>query len=52
MRLIKKLISSLRRQRPVLLVISICAGMIGSPLAHLGYGLSPLSALFLTMCHF
>lgn len=45
-----KILSTLGGQGPTLLVISLCAGLLINPLAHLGYEILPLSALgsFLT----
>ncbi len=40
------------RQGPVLLVVSLCGGLLVHPLAYLGYQLLPLSAFLLTLGSF
>jgi arsenite transporter len=47
-----KLLSLLGGQGPILLVISLGAGVLIHPLAHLGYELLPLSAFLLTLGSF
>src|SRR5258708_12651338 len=47
-----KLLSALGGQGPILLVISLCAGIISQPLAHFGYSLLPVSAFLLTLGSF
>jgi len=52
MRILGKLLSLLGGQGPILLVISLGAGVLIHPLAHLGYALLPLSAFLLTLGSF
>jgi hypothetical protein len=47
-----RILSTLGGQGPTLLVISLCAGLLISPLAHIGYDLLPLSAFLLTLGSF
>jgi hypothetical protein len=47
-----KILSWLGGQGPVLLVISVCAGLLINPLAHFGYDLLPFSAFLLTLGSF
>lgn len=47
-----KILSRLGGQGPVLLVISICAGLLITPLAQFGYDLLPFSAFLLTLGSF
>lgn len=47
-----KLLSALGAQGPILLVVSLCAGLIVHPLAHWGYDLLPVSAFLLTLGSF
>ena len=47
-----KILSRLGGQGPVLLVISVCAGLLITPLAHFGYDLLPFSAFLLTLGSF
>src|SRR5258708_39384729 len=47
-----KLLYALGGQGPILLVISLCAGIISQPLAHFGYSLLPVSAFLLTLGSF
>jgi ACR3 family arsenite transporter len=50
--MIGKLLSILGGQGPILLVVSLCAGLTSHPLAHFGYSLLPLSAFLLTLGSF
>jgi arsenite transporter len=52
MRILGKLLSLVGGQGPILLVISLGAGVLVHPLAHLGYELLPLSAFLLTLGSF
>src|SRR5260221_7758324 len=52
MRILGKLLSALGGQGPILLVISLGAGVSSHPLAHFGYGLLPVSAFLLTLGSF
>jgi arsenite transporter len=52
MRTIGKLLSVLGGQGPILLVVSLGAGVLIHPLAHFGYELLPLSAFLLTLGSF
>lgn len=47
-----KILSWLGERGPVLLVISVCAGLLINPIAHLGYDLLPFSAFLLTLGSF
>lgn len=47
-----KILSTLGGQGPTLLVISLCAGFLIDPLAHLGYEILPFSAFLLTLGSF
>lgn len=47
-----KILSALGGQGPILLVISLCAGLLIDPLAHLGYEILPFSAFLLTLGSF
>jgi arsenite transporter len=47
-----KLLSALGGQGPILLVVSLGAGLVSPPLAHLGYSLLPVSAFLLTLGSF
>lgn len=47
-----KILSRLGEQGPILLVISICAGLLITPLAQFGYDLLPFSAFLLTLGSF
>jgi ACR3 family arsenite transporter len=47
-----KFLSTLGGQGPILLVGSLCAGVVSHPLAHFGYGLLPVSAFLLTLGSF
>src|ERR1700736_2414427 len=51
-RMVGKLLSALGGQGPILLVISLCAGVFIHPLAHFGYSLLPVSAFLLTLGSF
>jgi arsenite transporter len=50
--MVGKLLSALGGQGPILLVISLCAGVFIHPLAHFGYSLLPVSAFLLTLGSF
>jgi hypothetical protein len=50
--MVGKLLSALGGQGPILLVISLCAGVLIHPLAHFGYSLLPVSAFLLTLGSF
>src|SRR5882757_2210994 len=50
--MIVKLLSVLGAQGPVLLVVSLCVGLISHPLAHFGYSILPVSAFLLTLGSF
>jgi ACR3 family arsenite transporter len=52
MQIIGKLLSVLGGQGPILLVISLGAGVLSHPLAHFGYELLPVSAFLLTLGSF
>jgi ACR3 family arsenite transporter len=52
MRMVGKLLCALGGQGPILLVVSLCAGVLSQPLAHFGYSLLPLSAFLLTLGSF
>src|SRR3954454_21479159 len=47
-----RILSTLGGQGPMLLVISLCAGLVITPFAHLGYDLLPFSAFLLTLGSF
>ncbi len=47
-----RILSTLGGQGPMLLVISLCAGLVITPFAHLGYDLLPFSAFLLTQGSF
>jgi hypothetical protein len=47
-----KILSRLGGQGPALLVISVCAGLLITPLAHFGYDLLPFSAFLLILGSF
>lgn len=47
-----KMLSWLGERGPVFLVISVCAGLLINPIAHLGYDLLPFSAFLLTLGSF
>lgn len=50
--IVGKILSTLGGQGPTLLVISLCAGLLIDPLAHLGYEILPFSAFLLTLGSF
>lgn len=50
--IVGKILSALGGQGPTLLVISLCAGLLIDPLAHLGYEILPFSAFLLTLGSF
>jgi len=52
MQTVGKLLSAFGGQGPILLVLSLGAGVISHPLAHVGYELLPLSAFLLTLGSF
>ena len=52
MRMVGKSLSTLGGKGPILLVISLAAGVLSHPLAHFGYGLLPVSAFLLTLGSF
>src|SRR3954465_15883838 len=47
-----RILSTLGGQGPILLVISLCAGLVITPFAHFGYDLLPFSAFLLTLGSF
>src|SRR5216683_1968231 len=52
MRIVGSCLSALGGKGPVLLMVSLCAGVLISPLAYVGYTLLPLSAFLLTLGSF
>src|ERR1700681_2659138 len=52
MQMIGKLLSALGGKGPILLMMSLCAGVLSHPLAHLGYLLLPVSTFLLTLGSF
>src|SRR6266852_6297285 len=52
MRIVGICLSALGGKGPVLLVVSLCVGVLIHPLAHFGYSLLPLSAFLLTLGSF
>jgi arsenite transporter len=50
--MIGKLLSALGSQGPILLVTSLCVGLVSHPLAHFGYSILPVSAFLLTLGSF
>ena len=52
MRIVGSCLSALGGKGPVLLMVSLCAGVLINPLAYVGYTLLPLSAFLLTLGSF
>jgi hypothetical protein len=51
-RIVGQILSTLGGQGPALLVVSLCAGLLIPPLAHIGYDILPFSAFLLTLGSF